>query len=98
VPEYDNLLLSHADRSRVIAAEHRERVFTRGSVLVDGFANGSWRIARGRAAAALLIEPFGRMSKAHRAEVAEEGARLLDLAASNADRRDVRFVRPDQPG
>ena len=41
LPEYDNVLLSHADRTRVIADEYRERVFTKGAVLVDGFVCGA---------------------------------------------------------
>ncbi len=49
LPEYDNLLLSHADRSRVIPAELRDRDLTavgkiQGSVLSDGFLCGVWRI------------------------------------------------------
>ena len=46
LPEYDNLLLSHADRSRVIADEDRRRVFGKGAVLVDGYVRGAWRVSR----------------------------------------------------
>src|SRR5258708_1746733 len=41
VAEFDNLILSHADRARVISEQNRKRLFTRngifpGTVLVDG--------------------------------------------------------------
>src|SRR5437588_67510 len=58
LPEYDNVLLSHADRTRIIADDHRQRVFTRGAVLVDGFVGGTWTITWQRKAATLRIEPF----------------------------------------
>ena len=44
LPEYDNALVSHADRRRIIAPEHRERVFTKGTLLVDGFVRGTWKL------------------------------------------------------
>ena len=44
LPEYDNALVSHADRRRIIDAEHRERVFTKGTLLVDGFVQGTWKL------------------------------------------------------
>jgi Winged helix DNA-binding domain len=94
LPEYDNLLLSHADRSRVIAGADRDRVFTRGSVLVDGFVRGAWRITRAARAATLEIEPLGRMTKGEREAVAEHGAGLLAFAAEEATVRDVRFGPP----
>src|SRR6266568_1819688 len=93
LPEYDNLLLSHADRSRVIAVEHRERVFTKGSLLVDGFVVGTWRIARERAAAGLIVEPFRRLSKREAAAVTAEGAQLLAFAA-DAEAGEVRLAPP----
>jgi hypothetical protein len=93
LPEYDNVLLSHADRTRIIADEHRRRVFTRGAVLVDGFVQGAWTIMRQRDTATLRIEPFAPLPAQDRIAVAEEGARLLTFAASDARARDVQVVR-----
>ena len=46
LPEYDNLMLSHSDRTRVIADGYIGRIFTRGAFLVDGFVRGAWKIVR----------------------------------------------------
>jgi hypothetical protein len=97
LPEYDNALLSHADRTRVIADEYRGRVFTKGAVLVDGFVRGSWKIARSRGAATLLIELFEPLSQEDQSAVADEGARLLAFAASDADIGTVRFAEVTEP-
>jgi hypothetical protein len=83
LPEYDNALLSHVDRTRVIADAHRERVFMRGAVLVDGFVRATWRVERrGRTATGVTIEPFSRLARAERAEVEEERERLLAFLAT----------------
>ncbi|HSS51974.1 MAG TPA: winged helix DNA-binding domain-containing protein [Thermoanaerobaculia bacterium] len=92
LPEYDNLLLSHADRTRVIADEHRPVVFTKGTVLLDGFVRGIWKLDRNRDAAHLIVEPFKRLSTPDRTALADEGARLLNAAAPDAQDRDVRFI------
>jgi hypothetical protein len=92
LPEYDNALLSHADRTRIIAAAHRDRVFTRGSLLVDGFARGAWKIIRERGAVTLLVEPFESLPRGTRPEVIEEGMQLLDFVAADDRARDVRFI------
>lgn len=83
LPEYDNLVLSYADRTRFIADEHRSRVFlsagrVRATFLVDGFVAGTWRVARERGAPAKLeIEPFGPLPRNEREALDEEGERLL---------------------
>ncbi|HLZ24444.1 MAG TPA: winged helix DNA-binding domain-containing protein [Ktedonobacterales bacterium] len=96
LPEFDNILLSHADRTRVIADSHRkfinENRLSIGSVLVDGFAAGTWKIERQRAAATLLIQPFAPLAAQDRAALTEEGARLLTFAAGGAGARDIRFA------
>jgi hypothetical protein len=94
LPEYDNLLLSHADRTRVMAPEHRWGVFTvngrvLGTVLVDGFVAGTWAIDDG----GLAIRPFSRIARADREALAAEGERLLGFAAPGGG-RDVRFAAP----
>ena len=93
LPEYDNLLLSHADRTRVIADEHRAVVFTKGTVLLDGFAQGTWKLDRQRDCAHLIVEPFGRLAKGDRTVLTDEGERLLGAAAPDAKDRDVRFTK-----
>lgn len=92
VPEYDNLLLSHTDRSRVITDEHRLRVFTKGAVLVDGFVCGSWKIARRRDTATLLIELLTPLAAQEQTALQEEGVRLLAFAASEASTHDIQYM------
>ena len=92
LPEYDNALLSHADRTRIIADEYRERVFTRGALLVDGFVCGAWKITRQRGTATLLIEPFEALLERDRDALAEEGERLVRFVGEGAEAFEVRFV------
>jgi DNA glycosylase AlkZ-like len=92
LPQYDNLLLSHADRSRIIADEYRPGGIGRPTVLIDGFVRGAWRIKRDRGDATLLIHPFDRLSKKDTAAVTREGARLLAFAAGDAEVRDVQLA------
>jgi Winged helix DNA-binding domain len=46
LPHYDNVFLSHADRTRIISDEHRKRIGTDNgllsAVLVDGFIAATW--------------------------------------------------------
>jgi len=93
LPEYDNLLLSYAERSRVIP--HRRPVplppghgATVGTLLVDGLWQADWKISQG----VLEIEPFISLGPADRDAVAAEGERLLGFAAPAIAVRDVRFV------
>ena len=93
LPQYDNIFLSHEDRSRIISDEDRKRMFRVGwgSVLVDGFARGLWKIKREAGSATLTIEPFSALAKEDQAALAAEGERLLAFAAPNAQSHDIRF-------
>ena len=60
LPEYDNILLSHDDRGRIVGDNRglsmpAGRGGELGSVLVDGFLGGMWRITRGARNATLVI-------------------------------------------
>ena len=99
VPDYDNLVLSHADRGRVISDEHRKKVFlsaarVRATFLIDGFVRGVWKVEKTRRAATLVIEPFERLSRGDRDSLSEEGERLVRFLAEpqGAETFDVRFV------
>jgi hypothetical protein len=98
LPEYDNAVLSHADRSRFLAGERASfaRVSTpiHGSVLHDGFLCGTWRLERNRRtdAALLTIDHVVRLPKRAQASIAAEGRRLLGLLAADSATREVRFV------
>jgi Winged helix DNA-binding domain len=77
LPRYDNLVLSHADRTRVIADDHRRTVIHGGGMveatfLVDGFVAGLWRVEKGR----VRVEPFAPLPRVWRREVEDEAARL----------------------
>jgi hypothetical protein len=95
VAPFDNVLLSHADTTRIMPAEHRGRVMTQnglvsGTYLVDGFVQGTWKLqAAGKRAATLAVTPFGKTTKKTRAALTGEGERLLAFAAPAATRRTV---------
>jgi Winged helix DNA-binding domain len=99
VAEFDNLLLSHAERSRVVSPETTRRLQTingviPGSVLIDGFVAGMWRLTRSRPATAVTIEMFGpvcRLDTAQRDALTAEAERVLAFAAPGAAHA-VRFA------
>jgi len=97
LPDYDNLLLSHADRTRVISDAHRAKVATANlrilpTFLVDGVVSGTWKVERARSAAVLALDPFVPLSKKARAELEEEGTALARFV-ENAGTVEVRFGR-----
>jgi hypothetical protein len=92
LPEYDNIALSHADRSRIIAPEAFGRLtgFV-GTFLVDGFVSGQWRLDRARTSAGVVLHPFVTLRARQRDELVAEAQRLLAFAAPEADERRVEF-------
>jgi hypothetical protein len=88
LPEFDNLLLAHAKRQRIIADEHRPAVFTKNlriksTYLVDGLVAGLWTAEKKRGVATLTLTPFGKTLKKTATELEREGSAL------------VRFLEPD---
>ncbi|MFD4955218.1 winged helix DNA-binding domain-containing protein [Streptomyces sp. NPDC058451] len=90
LPEYDNLLLSHADRSRVVPARYRGRNAqgnqAHRTLLVDGFLAGLWKPEGDT----LVVEPFGPLTRAQRQDVTAEAERMLAVLHPGAS-YDIRF-------
>ena len=97
IPDFDNLVLSHDDRSRIMADAHRSRVTlknlqVRATFLVDGMVAGRWKSERKRTAAVLVIEPFGSIPKRVKAALEKEGEALLAFLEEDAEEREVRWA------
>lgn len=96
LPPFDNLLLSHHDRSRIMSPEDRKRLFSvknavlPGTILVDGFLHGTWQIVRQRNTATLQVTAYRALPDAE--AVAAEGRRLLAFAEPDAVERTVNIV------
>jgi Winged helix DNA-binding domain len=96
LPEYDNLLLSHADRTRFIAGAERIPLppgpgARSGTLLQDGTLSATWRITITRREAAVLeLTPFASLPE--RKAIAAEGERLLRFVAPDVEHREVRFA------
>jgi hypothetical protein len=96
LPEYDNLLLAHADRTRIISDAHRSRVVTKNlrvlpTFLLDGVVAGTWSIARKSRSATLTITPFAKITRTDRAVLEEEGEPLLRFAERDATTFNIAF-------
>ncbi len=98
VGPFDNLVLSHADATRVLPTDYRRLVMTQngliaGMALIDGFVAGNWRIKATKKHALLTITSFNGKAykKADAAALTEEGLSLLRFAAPDAAAADVGF-------
>jgi hypothetical protein len=94
LPEYDNVLLSHANRGRIIPGRRSVPLppglgGTTGTVLIDGFWQAVWKVTRQRGAVTLRIEPFARLSARQTTAVSSEGSRLLAFVAPDADTTNI---------
>jgi Winged helix DNA-binding domain len=100
LPEFDNLILSHADRTRIIANDYRKVIASKNgmvpaTVLVDGFVRGTWKTKRTRRGkATLVIEPFEPLAKKDRDALSEEGEQLIRFTGEDAEAFEVRFAEP----
>jgi Winged helix DNA-binding domain len=93
LPEYDNILLGHADRSRwVPEAVPRWTDVGWGLVLVDGLVRARWKLKRAKSSATMRIEPFVKLPAAARREVSAEGERLVAFLAADAAERDIELL------
>jgi hypothetical protein len=85
--DYDNLLLSHDDRRRMVGdADYTTQGFGRGtmeqpqSVLVDGFVTATWRKNNDK----LTVRPFRRLTSSEENEIAAEAAAPLAFLTPEA--------------
>jgi hypothetical protein len=99
LPEFDNLVLAHDDRSRVIADEHRPLVTTKNlrvkaTFLLDGAVRGTWTIEVKRKVATLQLAPFGKLLKRELKALEPEGEALLRFAEPDAKAWEIAVAEP----
>jgi hypothetical protein len=98
LPEFDNLLLSHADRSHVIDLEHKQIYATsnglKPTLLVDGFVAATWKIETQRSRSTLTIQPVAKITRSNRSTIATEGEALVPFMVDDATDVDIRFLAP----
>jgi hypothetical protein len=95
LPEFDSLLLAHADRTRIVADEHRRGLVTknlrvRATFLLDGVIQGTWTVTRARTAATLELAPFTPLRKRVLEPLCEEAEAMLRFVEPDATTCDVR--------
>jgi hypothetical protein len=98
LPEYDNVALSHADRSRLFNGQGPGLPFPTGkwvgSLLVDGFYRANWKLTEEDGVATLTIDrftsqpddPAGTLDEIH-----AEGTGLIAFVAPDVSERQLRF-------
>jgi hypothetical protein len=101
LPEYDNVLLSHADPSRIIPDRRTLPLppglgGSNGTVLIDGFWRATWKITRQRGGTVTLrVEPFTEFSAEQTAGVTAEATGLLAFVAPDAEAIEIKLVDPN---
>jgi len=92
LPEYDNVLLSHADRSRVTSGLPRELyppdIHGIGHVLVDGRVQATWRREKAKDATRIVIAHAG-LTKRHQSAVEAEARRAVAVLVQGAPEGEV---------
>lgn len=99
LPVFDNILLSHADRARILSETHRKMLFgttalLEGSVLIDGLVGAKWKIVQELGRVILNIQPFVPLRKSDQAAISDEGVELLRFAVPAAESQEIYFTKP----
>jgi len=90
LPQYDNVFLSHDDRSRILVGGVKvEDLVWKGGVLIDGYVGAAWRIRREKKAATMTVTLYVPVTGVQRAEIEAEGERLFSFLAPDAGSRRV---------
>jgi hypothetical protein len=94
LPDFDNLVLGHADRTRLLADEHRAAVVTKNlqvkaTFLVDGKVAGTWTVERKQDTATIVLAPFAPIPKKLRDTVHAEAEAVARFVEDDATRFEV---------
>ncbi|MFO0724056.1 MAG: winged helix DNA-binding domain-containing protein [Myxococcota bacterium] len=89
IADFDNLVLGHEDRRRIVDDAHRSQVVTknllvRATFLVDGFVAGIWSVAAKKKVATMTLTPFVKLSKKTLAGLEQEAAGLFSMLEPEA--------------
>lgn len=92
LPDYDNVLLGHADRRRIVARDQQgPQSIGVPTILIDGFVGAHWKLERQRRRVILHITPHRPLRKRDQFAVTAEGVRLLGFLAGDVDKHEVRW-------
>ncbi len=96
LPAFDNLLLSYAERQRIIGHAERQAIFTnngliRAAVLLDGFVRGMWRTSQARGKTTLHLEMFAELSAQESQALLAESTRFLHWLLDGADTFEIQL-------
>lgn len=98
LPKWDSTLLAYAppERVRILSEAHRKTVIGKNgdvsqTILVDGMVAGTWTVVARPREAIVAIAPFGRIPKADRAALIEEGERLALFVAPSSKSHGARI-------
>ena len=99
LPWFDNVLLGHDDRSRVLPYGHRLGVVGGSAfVLVDGFARATWRIERTPEVATLHVKPLEPLEATEEIVAEGSGCSRSPLRVPAATRSPSRWLESDDGG
>jgi hypothetical protein len=92
--EWDNVLLAHADRTRMFDDETRRRVIKKNgdvmpTILLDGVVAGRWWWQRKKGVVTLEATPFVKLSKLAEEELEREAVLALTVLEPDATRYEV---------
>lgn len=96
IPVFDNLVLAHDDRSRIIADEYKPIVFpglsmVHATILIDGYVQGIWRIESKKK---LIIEPFQSLPAPTRQTLQQEAEKLMNWISDTPEPPEIQFTPP----
>ncbi len=100
LPQYDNILLGHADRRRIVPDEVRAlppSTLWVGSVLVDGLVGGAWRVVDRGSTSTMEVAARVKLAARQSVEIEAEAAGLVTYLRSSASGHEVRFVESIGP-
>jgi hypothetical protein len=89
LPGFENALLSHKDRTRIISEDRRKAIGSNNGLfqatyLVDGFVAGTWGIETTKERATLILRPFERHAAETIRELEAEGTKLISFVSGQS--------------
>jgi hypothetical protein len=100
LPEYDNILIAHRDRGRILPEAYRKKVFVSagrvlGAVIIDGFVGAIWKVEHTKQCAILRVTLFEKQRDEVLVAIEAEGLALARFIDEDAASHRVEFAIAD---